>query len=90
MASNPKHRIGSRYVEVFECLDDDFSQSKRRALSHNPSDPRPSSLSSSSAAAAAYDTGAALRLRGLPYGAGIAEVQSFMASWPVQQVQACA
>ncbi len=83
MVCDTKHRIGSRYVEVFECLDDDFSQSKRRALSQ-PNDSRPSS------AAASYDTGAVLRLRGLPYGAGVAEVQTFMASWPVQQVKSCA
>jgi hypothetical protein len=70
--------MGSRYVEVFECLDEDFLQSKRRAIA-----------SSDSSSSASLDVCGALRLRGLPYGARVADIEEFMGAWPVEQVPSC-
>ena len=58
-------------------------QAKRRAVMH-ATDTSPLPLSSSFAS---HDSGAVLRLRGLPYGAHVADVQEFMAAWPLQQAR---
>ncbi len=82
-APHTSSRIGTRYIEVFETLEDDFVQAKRRAVTHASDAGLPSSSSYTS-----HDSGAVLRLRGLPYGAHVADVQEFMAAWPLQQARA--